>query len=792
MKSVKFILCLLLVFISFDLFAQSGSLRSVRGSIDDKYGEEDDGGSTVTEISDEEEEEDLGYIEEDTPPLRNEVERNNQPKPQAPEEELVYLNAIDTDIKELIKQIAQATGTNFLIEDRLKGKITILSEKPMTKSMAYQAFLSALEVMGYTTVNTPGGLVKIINTKEAVTEPIDIFTENTPNTDKFITRIVQMQNISANDISTVVKSLVSKEGNLFAYPQTNSLIITDSGSNIDRILRIAKELDREGPQEVIEIIPIVNADAGDISEKVLELFENQFEDDSKSTTTRRRRSRRNTTEKLDEAPSLSKVISDERTNSVIILGSKRAIIKVKALIARLDTPGEGVEGKIHVYYLKHANSTEMAEVLSNLVSGTSSRSSKSKKDDNSGAVQLEGGVKVTADASTNSLVITASPKDYETLINQVINKLDIPRRQVFLEAMVMELTVTKSKTLGLSGNFGKIFNIGGESITGFGGLSPLFSNAISSIAGAAGGISGGGFSDRTISIGSGDTAVEIPAISAIIQALQTDNNVNVLSTPSILTLDNQEAKIQVGQEVPVRSGRTVSTTGENFSITREDTGVILTVTPQTSESDTVRLNLSQEISDVASVGSEDGPTFSKRTVDTVVVAHDKQTIVIGGLISDSQDVTIGKVPFLGDVPIIGNLFKNKQVNKRKSNIIVFLTPYIIRDKSDYLAILEKKVAERNLFLELNYGVSQRKQIRKGLESHASNLLQYVDRVNAKGNPTDITKSYYEEGIEVNNIDTGRSSSPEYQAPVKTTPIPSRNDTSDDYDHPTRRVREFDY
>ncbi|EKD42689.1 MAG: general secretion pahtway protein D, partial [uncultured bacterium] len=344
---------------------------------------------------------------------------------------------------------------------------------------------------------------------------------------------------------------------------------------------------------------------------------------------------------------------------------------------------------------------------------------------NTGSMQLESDVKVTADETTNSLVITASPKDYETLINTVISKLDIPRRQVYLEAVIMDLKVTKQKNLGISGNFGSLFGLGGESMTAFGSVLPGFASELGTIAAATGGLAGGAFSDRTISFtGSDGKAVNIPAVSTIIHALQSDSDANVLSTPSILTLDNEEASIQVGDEVPVKSGTSLGTGGiQNFNVTREDTGVILKVTPQISESDTVRLKISQEVSKLGAF-TADGPIFSKRTVDTVVVANDKQTVVIGGLIEDSNTVTTGKVPYLGDVPVLGNLFKNRQTDKTKSNIIVFITPYIIRDKSDYMAILQRKIEERNLFIDLNYGVSQRKQIRESIKNHAKELLEY--------------------------------------------------------------------
>ena len=475
-----------------------------------------------------------------------------------------------------------------------------------------------------------------------------------------------------------------------------------------------------------------------------------MEDASKrgKTTPARRTTRRGAEGgvELEEAPSISKVITDERTSSILILGSKRSIIKVRSLISRLDSPVGGTEGAIHVYYLKHANAKEMAEVLSSLVSG-GKKSDKTKKTaasvaettttakeltgGSSASLELTGDVKVTADEGTNSLIITASPKDYETLEKLVLSKLDIPRRQVYLEAVVMELSVNKSRTIGVSGNLGNSFNVFGNNIGAFGSILPTFPSAISSIAGASGGAAGGIASERTISFtDSTGSTVEIPAVSAIIQALQSDTDVNVLSTPSILTLDNQEAEISVGNEVGVPGTTTIGSSGvSSTSVTREDTGVKLKITPQVSESNTVRLKIEQEITDI--VGAADpvlGPTFTKRFVSTVVVANDKQTIVIGGLIDDSQTVATNKVPLLGDIPVLGNLFRNRITAKEKTNIIVFITPYIIRERADYLEILKKKIEERNLFIEMNFGAGQRKAIRESIKNHAKDLLEYKTAV----------------------------------------------------------------
>lgn len=692
-------------------------------SVEDKFGSPD--GTATDAIKEGEGDAATDATDSETPPTA--LDENAAGVDPAANADLVYLNATDVEIQDMIKQISKSTGLNFILDSKVRGKVTIISEKPMTKDMAYQAFLSALNVMGYTTVNTPGGLLKIVPTKGAVQEPIDLYKDQLPYTDRFITRIIQVQNISANDLASVVKSLVSKEGNLFAYPQTNSLILTDSGTNIDRILRIVKELDQEGPQEVIEIININYADASDITEKVLQLYESEL---AKGAGKGAARSRRGSPE-LEEGPSISKIISDERTNSVIVLGSKRAIGHLRGLIARLDTPKEGVEGSIHVYYLKHASAKEIADTLSSLVSGAVKKADKEgkgkdKAEEKAGAITLEGGVKVTADEGTNSLVITAAPKDFELLIQQVVNKLDIPRRQVYLEAVVMELQVRNSQSLGFSGNFGNIFNLAGSEVTGFGAVLPIATNAFQSIATAAGGFAGGGFSNRTIDITLQDGSIfSIPAVSAILQALQTDASVNVLSTPSILTLDNEEAQIQVGQEIGVPTGQSTSAAGTTATFDRKDTGIILKVTPQISESETVRLTMSQEITNVVpQENAPFGPTFTKRAINTVVVAKDKQTIVIGGLLEDNTNVSTTKVPLLGDVPVLGTFFRNRSANKVKTNILVFLTPFIIRDREDYLGILQKKIEERNLFVDLNFGYTERKKIRRAIKNHTQELLQY--------------------------------------------------------------------
>lgn len=676
---------------------------------------------------------------------------SNNPLPEG----MVCLNGVDLDIKDMVKTMSELLGYNFMINDKVKGKITIISDKPMTKKIAYEAFLSALEVNGFTTVQTPSGLIEILPHKDSLSKPSDLYIgdENKANTDKFITRIIQLSNISASEISGLIKSMVTK-GQIIPYATTNSLIITDTGANIDYIVKLIKQLDTEGPQEVLQIVPIINADAKDVADKISQIFgDSASKGSSTSSTSRVKRSKTSTSES-EGLPSIKKVISDERTNSVILMGSKQAIVKVMDLIAKLDRTIEGVEGSIHVYYLKHANAKELAEVLSSLVSDSKSSSKKDSKTSSSkktttdtsssSAVTLEGGVKVTADEATNSLIVVASPKDFTTLVDKVIAKLDIVRPQVYLEAVIMSLDVTKSMSLGVSLLGGALNTLtGGNQMTAFGSVLPTASSALSTIAGLSGGFGGGIVSTDTVDFTLSDgSTVSVPAVSGIIQAVAEDTDTNVLSTPSIMTLDNQEATIQVGQEVPVPSGSTITSGVTSFDVEREDTGIILKIKPQISESNNVRLEISQEISTVLpNADATLGPTLDKKTVETVVVAKDKQTIVIGGLIDDAESITSSRVPLLGDVPVLGNLFKTKTRERSKTNLIVFITPYVIRDREDYLVVLKKKIEERNAFINLNYGSGQRKSIRDSIQRHASDLLEFSCTNKDPGNPCVSQMSY---------------------------------------------------
>ncbi len=645
-----------------------------------------------------------------------------------PPEELVYLNVQDGEIRDIVKQISKATGRNFILDDKLRGrKITILSERPMTKGELYQTFLSALNVAGYTVVEGPGGVFKIVALNEAKNYPIPTHVDTVPITDNFITRLVTLNNVGAAEMMRAVRDMVSRGGAVSVYPQTNTLIITDAGTNIDRLMKIIKELDQEGPQQVMEIIPVHNAAAKDVAAMVNQLFEQQ----------KAEAQRPKPGEPVD-IEEVSKLIPDERTNAIVVLASKRALEQVRQIIAKLDRRIEGTqEGRIHVYYLKHAKAKDLATTLSTLTQGAKAAVAPGAKPAPGKPAEpiladFEGEIKITADESINALIITATYKDYKSLIDRVISKLDVRRRQVYLEAAVMELRIRNTLDYGASGHGGA-----GGSILGFGqsfGAIQGLQGSMLAGPGAAPALLGGLISQQTVNINTisstGSTqSVSIPAFSAFMEALATSGDVNIVSTPNLLTLDNEEATIEVQSEEPIPGPQTVNQTGiaSITPVTYEKAGLNMKIKPQIGYGDVVNLKIEQELS---TFGAKDpdlkAPTKIKRKVTTNVLCQDGQTIVIGGLMEDQLSNTKRKIPILGDIPLLGFFFSKTAKNSDKSNLLIFITPHIVKDSTDFNEILKRKIEDRNRFVEQNYGKRQQEVIRSSIRHHREDLLEFKE------------------------------------------------------------------
>ncbi len=662
------------------------------------------------------------------------------------EKGLVHLDFTDVEIRDVVKAVSKITGKNFVLDDRVRGKITIISPEPVTVKEAYEAFVSALEVKNFTVV-TEGKVTKLIPIREAKSSPIPSEpTAEVPFGAGFITRLIPIKYISANEIALSLKSLVSANGSITAYGPTNSLIVTDSASNIRRLMKIISKLDRRGFQEGIEVIPLSYASATDIAKILLQLFQL---DKAKPKATPKRRSRGSVD--IEGGQVISKIIPDERTNSLVVIANREGIEKVLNVVRRLDHEIEVEEGKgrIHVHYLKHADAEEMAKTLSGLTAdsarssarrtpttqrrtGTTSRNTARPAAAAPSALSLfEGQVKIAPDLATNSLVISASPQDYESL-KPIIKKLDIRRRQVFVEALILEVNLDRALEVGLEGTGGEAFGSSADNLlfggTLLGGLNPLTftqeglaAQAASQGATGVGGVFG--VRGRTVDVpGFG----EIPLFGAVFRALQANTVLSVLSTPNILTTDNKPAKIHVGRNVPIKLQDTLDQSGQPIqSFDRRDVGINLQVTPQINESDFVTMEIEQTIEDIIPAESETGlPVFNKREANTTVVVEDGQTVVIGGLISETETDIKRKVPLLGDIPLLGWLFQSKSKSNDKTNLMIFITPSIVKDSMDIANVTREKEIQRQRFNRRNriddpsgyrgYGIKQRMQIdRKG-------------------------------------------------------------------------------
>jgi len=665
----------------------------------------------------------------------------------------------DADIQDVIEDVSEITKKNFLVDPRVKGTITIISPTPITADEVWEVFLSALTVRSFTTVQT-GKIIKIVPLEEAANAPLRTYSgDYTPATDNFITRLYTPKYVSATEMATAIKPLISKRGDVQAYKQTNTVIITDSGLNIRRIIKIFEQLDREGSKEQLEVIPLLYANPQEIADTIRQIYVSESQTQTTTSTRKSRRARRagQGQEGAKEGPlSISKVLPDVRTNSVIVVASELAMERIKILIQKLDIEIKDPKGNIHVYYLEHARAEDLAQVLANLansgrsgpsVEGRPSRvitttragqSTRSSSTPSAGPVvaELLEGIQVTADANTNSLVITASQQEFEG-IKKVIAQLDIRRRQVFIETVIMELSIDKDRNLGISLTGG--IDPGGNPIvaaSSFTSLNPLDLSS-AALAGLSG-LNVAGFSSEDITLTLSDgTTTTVPAFSAVLQALEASVNVNILSTPNILTTDNEEAEIIVGQNIPfvTESGRD-SNNNPIIQIEREDVAITLRVTPNINEGDTVRLDVFQEITELipnqnAEIVLNQGPSTTKRSVKNTVVVKNGQTIVLGGLITDKTTVAEARIPFLGQIPILGFLFKTNRKQNQKANLLIFLTPYIIDSPEDFKRILVKKIEERNNFVKRNYGWIQRKEIKNSLKHHQKALLEISEDIQRK-------------------------------------------------------------
>ena len=588
------------------------------------------------------------------------------PQKKGSSQRFVTIDFNDVDINIFIKYISELTATNFVVDRTVKGKVTIISPTQISEQDAYRVFESVLEVHGYTTVPS-GAVTKIVPAVQARSKSIATIRagQNVYPDDKVVTQIIPLLHSDPAELKKILAPLVSKTSVVIAHSQSGMLIITDVLSNINRLMEIIQVVDVPSVGEELVILPLEHASAANVGKSISQLFVRSARKGAKAATI--------------------KVIPYERTNSLIVYAPRTQIQKIRNLLEKLDSAAPRGGGKIHVYYLQHANAEEMVKVLTNLPSKQTGPATKGKTP----ALSMD--LKITADAETNALIITA-PKEEYIVLEEVIKKLDIPRQMVYLEALIMEVSVDKNFKVGVEwGGSGDFADETGTLAAGFSGSATSPYNVINDIQNPP--MSTAGFTLGVLKKGVEIGGIYFPDLGAVMNAYQDDSDINILATPQILTTDNKEASIIVGENIPYITSRNSSDTGSTQDYTNydyKDVGTTLKITPQINQADLVRLEIAVEVTKLKSAADIATPTTFKRTANTTVVVHNEETVVIGGIIGQDTTTADYKVPILGDIPLLGWLFKSHGDNVKKTNMFIFITPRIVEGSPELAALYYKK------------------------------------------------------------------------------------------------------
>ncbi|HCM05519.1 MAG TPA: type II secretion system protein GspD [Oceanospirillales bacterium] len=568
------------------------------------------------------------------------------------------VNMKDADISAFIGQIADITGKSFVIDPRVKGKVTVVSTETMNTEAVYELFLSVLKVHGYAAVPA-GEVIMVVQQNSVKQQGGDLEAQVKEQSQEMVTKVITIKNTPALDLVPILRPLVAKYGHLAGVRSANALIISDHASNISRVEQIIDRLDKSGSEE-LEVIQLKEAWVGNVVTMLQSLDPDKVAQGSKSNTT-----------------GSIRVVADERSNRLIIKGEKTSRERIRKLITQLDKPSY-FSGSAKVIRLKYADSKKLSELLKNLMADTESTGGKDSS-------KAKGKASIFADEELNALVIRAEPSILKE-IGEIIHELDVRRAQVLIESAIVEVSGDASNSFGVQWAVGDTDSpVAGTNFTNAG-------DSISQIATDA--VAGTSSLSNGLTLGAYKSTDGVFDFGMVIQALQSQSNTNLLSTPSIMTLDNQEAEIIVGQNVPFITGSTSSSTNSNpfTTISREDIGVTLKIKPHIHEGNELRLEVevtAESVSSTTVEGQADLIT-NKRELKTMILAADKETIVLGGLISDDITETESKVPFLGDIPGLGWLFKSKGTQHVKRNLMVFLRPTIVLEKQKAVELTNEK------------------------------------------------------------------------------------------------------
>lgn len=557
----------------------------------------------------------------------------------AQNEQTVSLNLKDADINVLIETVSELTGKNFIVDPRVKARVTVISARPMSTQEIYQVFLSVLQVHGYATVEV-GEITKILPDVTAKQGPGQVVTK-TIKGDELVTRIIQLNHIAATQVVPILRPLIPQQGHLAAYPQTNVIIISDRGANINRLESIIARIDQPNVQD-IEVIHLQHASASEVVAILNRLKLGMSE--------------------AAQSPNNLTLAADDRTNSILLSGEDQQKVRVRGLIAHLDTPIEGT-GNTRVIYLHYADAEAIAPILQGVSNMEAGETGSSAGTD----------INIQADKTNNAIIITAPPAQFESL-RRVIDKLDVRRAQVLVEAIIAEVSTDLSKDLGVEG----FIRPNGDNENGI-TLSTINPASIAS-------------ETAGLTIGA-DNFTSGTRWGLLVRALESDTTTNILSTPTLVTLDNEEAEIVVAQNVPFVTGSYSTETGgtDPFqTIERHDVGLKLKITPQINEGNSIQLKIEQESSSISESTVASDIITNERRISTSVMIDDREILVLGGLTQDDYRETLSKTPLLGDLPMLGNLFRSSSRSKVKQNLMVFIRPVILRNSVNASLATESK------------------------------------------------------------------------------------------------------
>ena len=624
-------------------------------------------------------------------------------------ETVTDFNFPDADILDIAKTLGKLTGKNFILDKDVKGRITIISNSQITVADAWKAFLTALDINGFALIPS-GNFIRIARNRDARDKQVRTYTgDSSPDTDALITRVFPLKYIQAEEVARTFRSFTPPNARIIPYEQTNTVIVTDTGTNITKLAKMLEILDIEGYDAGIEVIPVKIASAGELAKLIDTLIPGtgnapgapgrpNFGGGGRGGFSARR---------TKEGGIINTIIADERTNTLIVHANGKGADQVRELVAKLDQirPNNVGGGKVHVIYLQFAEAEKIANTLNSLSAGGKSGGSSAPGGPPGGigvnpsqGALFEGNIKISADVATNALVVTASPADFDT-VRRVVSKLDILRDQVFVEAVIMEIELDKgnkfsANVINPSSGLASVPN------------GDLFASLIdpTKLGGGVIGFSAGG--TKQIPIGNGQFQT-VSSVQGLITAIQSNTKSNVLATPQIIALDNTEATFDSSENIPVPSSTQVQGAGVTQSVGKEKVGISITIKPRINKSSNfVQMDVTAKLGDVSdrpvpSQLAAIAVATTERSAKTTVVIGDSDTAVLGGLQRDKKSEKVTKVPILGDIPILGWLFKATESASQKTNLLIFLTPHIVRQYDKVRAILDKKLQERDEFLEEN-------------------------------------------------------------------------------------------